>query len=316
MTWGRWQHPAAREPLQASSLQKLLRLPALGNCPPGGVLQVQSLFHRFCPATSKTQDVKGQNDRNRGVAGVGALPRVLLRRCAARPSPDTRGRHFRGPGPGPDPRAYDQVCGTGSARAKGARFAARPRPAAPPGRGGRAPAGPRSKAAGVTASGPRARDRAARDRASESTGPRRGPTADLGCRTCSDLVRDGGLKPGGRGDGPAKAPNTARAVVGTRRPVLPSTRARRARSDGLRRREEGSRDAGRGGSSWFRGAWASRAGLGQSSPSVRRSLPPSTAVSHAPQTGEKAGVRANGVRPRSGAEEHPAPQSPECWCEA
>lgn len=235
---------------------------------------MQSLFHRFCPATSKTQDVKGQNDRNRGVAGVGALPRVLLRRCAARPSPDTRGRHFRGPGPGPDPRAYDQVCGTGSARAKGARFAARPRPAAPPGRGGRAPAGPRSKAAGVTASGPRARDRAARDRASESTGPRRGPTADLGCRTCSDLVRDGGLKPGGRGDGPAKAPNTARAVVRTRRPVLPSTGARCARSDGLRRREEGSRDAGRGGSSCFRGAWASRAGSGQSSPSVRRSCRP------------------------------------------
>lgn len=235
---------------------------------------MQSLFHRFCPATSKTQDVKGQNDRNRGVAGVGALPRVLLRRCIARPSPDTRGRHFRGPGPGPDLRAYDQVCGTGSARAKGARFAARPRPAAPPGRGGRAPAGPRSKAAGVTASGPRARDRAARGRASESTGPRRGPTVDLGCRTCSDLVRDGGLKPGGRGDGPAKAPNTARAVVGTRRPVLPSTGARRARSDGLRRREEGSRDAGRGGSSCFRGAWASRAGSGQSSPSVRRSCRP------------------------------------------
>lgn len=231
-------------------------------------------FPSFLPSYFKDtgrKRTKRQKPRCCGSWGFATRPSAALR-CAS------ESRHTGAPfprsGAGPRPSRLRPGLRNGEREGEGGSVRCAPQAGRSSGAGGRAPAGRRSKAAGVTASGPRARDRAARGRASESTGPRRGPTADLGCRTCSDLVRDGGLKPGSRGDGPAKAPNTARAVVGTRRPVLPSTGARCARSDGLRRREEGSRDAGRGGSSCFRGAWASRAGSGQSSPSVRRSCRP------------------------------------------
>lgn len=185
-------------------------------------------FPSFLPSYFKDtgrKRTKRQKPRCCGSWGFATRPSAALR-CAS------ESRHTGAPfprsGAGPRPSRLRPGLRNGEREGEGGSVRCAPQAGRSSGAGGRAPAGPRSKAAGVTASGPRARDRAARDRASESTGPRRGPTADLGCRTCSDLVRDGGLKPGGRGDGPAKAPNTARAVVGTRRPVLPSTGARRA----------------------------------------------------------------------------------------
>lgn len=145
-------------------------------------------FPSFLPSYFKDtgrKRTKRQKPRCCGSWGFATRPSAALR-CAS------ESRHTGAPfprsGAGPRPSRLRPGLRNREREGEGGSVRCAPQAGRSSGAGGRAPAGPRSKAAGVTASGPRARDRAARGRASESTGPRRGPTADLGCRTCSDLV--------------------------------------------------------------------------------------------------------------------------------